>query len=152
MAWFNNPSIWLVITLIMIIIVVLICWFVPKCTSKPVEPTGEETVADNVVTYIDDGETILDIEEEDDEQFGMYSSALSSWLAHHPSGSSVERYTRPSKQQIQPSSPVMTDYIPYRTFSREADDHIRSKNPQFSNHIRTTVSDEVIGDEETTLL
>nr|QBK87192.1 MAG: hypothetical protein LCMAC201_00940 [Marseillevirus LCMAC201] len=141
----------------MIIITVLIFWIIPKCTPKPVESTVLETISEVSVddgetisevsvddgetiseVSVDDGETILDIEEED-EKFGMYSSALSSWLAHHPSGSSVERYTRPSKQQIQSASPVLTDYIPY-------DEDHRLQNPQFSNHIRTT------GNEETTLL
>ncbi len=94
----------------------------------------------------DYGETILDIDEED-EQFGMYGSSLSSWLSHHPSGSSVDRYMRNGKQNVSSVNNAMhavTDYIPY-------DEEIRFQtppmiNPQFSNHIRTTDASLNLGD------
>lgn len=69
------------------------------------------------------GETILDPDESfgmyesalsswlnDQEQFGMYSGALDSWLSHHPSNSSVAHYNRRKKQQIHNVSSVLPNH------------------------------------------
>ncbi len=103
----------------------------------PVNDVGDHT---------NDGETILDnIDTEEDESFGMYGSSLSSWLAHHPSGSSVDGYTRPGRKHINTVLPSLTDYIPY-------DEQIRFQtpklNPNFSNHIRTSDTSLDLGDAD----
>lgn len=44
--------------------------------------------------------TYLDFPDQKNEEFGMYTGALDSWLQHHPSNISVNRYTTDKKQQI----------------------------------------------------
>lgn len=102
------------------------------------------------VLYEDSDESESDNNEEDDnddDTFGMYDSSLSSWLNQHPSGSSVDRYTRHNKQQIQNVSsvnnampPPSTDYITYNDHTRfqTPRHHSPTTNPDFAGYIRTT--------------
>jgi hypothetical protein len=147
MAWFKNPIVWLVIIGVLVITVVMIFSMLPKknipqpIPSKPIE-ADTMSVAD-----IDDGETqLLDISQ-GGEDFGMYESSLSSWLSHHPSGSSVNRYMRHGKKQIHNVSSINTamppspsDYIPYSETTRfqTPRHHLPGVNPIFNNHIRTS--------------
>ena len=148
MAWFKNPIVWLVMIGVLVITVVMIFGILPKkhIPQQPIpfEPVEEDTMS---VADIDDGETqLLDISQAD-EDFGMYESSLSSWLSHHPSGSSVDRYMRHGKQQIHNVSslntaipPSLSDYIPYSETTRfqTPRHHLPGVNPIFNNHIRTS--------------
>jgi hypothetical protein len=86
-----------------------------------------------------DGNTLL---VDDDESFGMYESALESWLSHHPSGSSVDRYTRRPVNQynyVNTASiipPPSTD-TPFTNARLQSPSHtLPTVNPDFARLIR----------------
>jgi len=138
MVWFKNPIVWLVMFGLLVIVGIVIF----AIRKKPTTPDSFE-----VLQYeeIDDGETQLDLSQ-DNEEFGMYGSALPNWLEHHDP--LVDRYTRRDKQQIHGVSslntaipPTLSDYIPYNegaTRFQTPRHHLPAVNPNFNNHIRAT--------------
>lgn len=104
MSWYNNSNLWILTALVVILVIGIIMYNVSAPT--PAEPLPQQVVGRPVVrpaetmtsSYQDynfEEETnIEDLGEPEDEQFGMYESALASWLEHHPSNGNVDNYTR----------------------------------------------------------
>lgn len=70
--------------------------------SKPSTPIVDDItttpIPDDGLTNIDN---LISSEEDPSENFGMYTGSLASWLKTHPSGSSVDRYTKKGLPTVQ---------------------------------------------------
>ena len=162
MTWLKDPKILLLVIGTTIVIITCVLLFsMRQKTIEPNPPVARHT-GDNPVNDIEyTGETQMsDLTEDDNpEEFGMYDSALPSWLAHRPNIGSVDRYTKNNKQQIQNVSsintailPALSDYIPYDPEANRfqtPSHYLPNVNPVFNNHIRTEDKD---GDDEVTSL
>ena len=107
MDYLQNPRLIIPLIAICILIVGLVCYFVFRKkdtvdnSQTQIEPVQDDNAFTDIYPFTNDF-TPIDAPEPDEnnEDFGMYTGALDTWLEHHPSGSSVDRYTTNKKKKV----------------------------------------------------